>query len=100
MRVGKEIASRIKEISIKLYEEAANFALTKGIIIADTKFEFGLDENGVLTLDPIYTESPEFDTYAELEAHMKAEYSGYTKVGADKADNATNEPTVLRFWLP
>jgi phosphoribosylaminoimidazole-succinocarboxamide synthase len=55
-RAGKEIASRIKEISIKLYQEAAAFALTKGIIIADTKFEFGLDDNNNLVLiDEILT---------------------------------------------
>jgi phosphoribosylaminoimidazole-succinocarboxamide synthase len=55
-RVGKEIASRIKEISIKLYQEAAAFALTKGIIIADTKFEFGLDDNNnIVLIDEILT---------------------------------------------
>lgn len=55
-RIGKEIASRIKEISIKLYQEASAFALTKGIIIADTKFEFGLDDNNNLVLiDEILT---------------------------------------------
>ena len=55
-RVGKDVASRIKEISIKLYHEASTFALTKGIIIADTKFEFGLDdENHVVLIDEILT---------------------------------------------
>lgn len=55
-RVGKDIASQIKEISIKLYQEASNFALTKGIIIADTKFEFGLDDQNCLVLiDEILT---------------------------------------------
>lgn len=55
-RVGKDIASRIKEISIKLYQEASTFALTKGIIIADTKFEFGLDdENHLVLIDEILT---------------------------------------------
>jgi phosphoribosylaminoimidazole-succinocarboxamide synthase len=49
-RVGKDIASQIQEISIKLYQEASNFALTKGIIIADTKFEFGTDDTGEITL--------------------------------------------------
>ena len=37
-------------MSISLYENAAEYALTKGIVIADTKFEFGLDEDGTLTL--------------------------------------------------
>ena len=55
-RVGKDVASRIKEISIKLYQEASTFALTKGIIIADTKFEFGLDdENHLVLIDEILT---------------------------------------------
>lgn len=55
-RVGKDIASQIQEISIKLYQEASNFALTKGIIIADTKFEFGLDDQNCLVLiDEILT---------------------------------------------
>ena len=55
-RVGKEVASRIQEISIKLYQEASTFALTKGIIIADTKFEFGLDdENHLVLIDEILT---------------------------------------------
>ena len=55
-RIGKEIASRIKEISIKLYQEASAFALTKGIIIADTKFEFGLDDkNNLVLIDEILT---------------------------------------------
>ena len=55
-RVGKDVASLIKEISIKLYHEASTFALTKGIIIADTKFEFGLDdENHLVLIDEILT---------------------------------------------
>ena len=55
-RVGKDIASQIQEISIKLYQEASNFALTKGIIIADTKFEFGLDDqNRIVLIDEILT---------------------------------------------
>jgi len=48
--LGEEIAERIKQVSIKLYTEAAEFAKQKGIIIADTKFEFGLDDEGTLYL--------------------------------------------------
>ena len=48
--VGEDIATQVRDVSIKLYENAANYALTKGIVIADTKFEFGLDVNGTLTL--------------------------------------------------
>ena len=56
VRIGKEIAARVKEISIKLYQEASAFALTKGIIIADTKFEFGVDDkNNLVLIDEILT---------------------------------------------
>jgi phosphoribosylaminoimidazole-succinocarboxamide synthase len=48
--IGLDLATRIRDISIQLYQAAADFALTKGIIIADTKFEFGLDAQGTLTL--------------------------------------------------
>ncbi len=48
--LGHELAEQVREVSVRLYQEAAEFAATRGIIIADTKFEFGLDENGVLTL--------------------------------------------------
>lgn len=48
--LGKEIAGQVRDISIKLYTEAAVFAKERGIIIADTKFEFGLDDEGKLYL--------------------------------------------------
>ena len=47
---GKEYAERISEATIALYKKCADYALTRGIIIADTKFEFGLDENGNVVL--------------------------------------------------
>ena len=54
--IGKELATQVKDISIKIYERAAAFALERGIIIADTKFEFGLDHNGKLhIIDEILT---------------------------------------------
>ena len=54
--VGADLAARVRELSLRLYREAAEFALSKGIIIADTKFEFGLDAAGKLTLmDEILT---------------------------------------------
>lgn len=49
-RIGSELAATIRAISIKLYQAAAEYAATRGIIIADTKFEFGLDSHGVLHL--------------------------------------------------
>ena len=48
--IGLSLATRIRDISINLYLAASEFALTKGVIIADTKFEFGLDDAGTLTL--------------------------------------------------
>ena len=48
--LGAELAAQIRDISLKLYREAADYAIERGIIIADTKFEFGIDANGTLTL--------------------------------------------------
>jgi phosphoribosylaminoimidazole-succinocarboxamide synthase len=48
--IGADLATRIRDISLRLYQAASEFAATKGIIIADTKFEFGLDAAGTLTL--------------------------------------------------
>jgi phosphoribosylaminoimidazole-succinocarboxamide synthase len=48
--IGKELAARVRDISIRLYREAADYARERGIIIADTKFEFGTDEAGDLVL--------------------------------------------------
>ena len=48
--MGKELADKVAETAIRLYKEAAEYALTRGIIIADTKFEFGLDDAGTLYL--------------------------------------------------
>jgi phosphoribosylaminoimidazole-succinocarboxamide synthase len=54
--LGKDIAERVKDASLAIYKECAAYALSRGIIIADTKFEFGLDDNGTLTLiDEILT---------------------------------------------
>lgn len=46
--IGTELAEKVRDASLRLYREAAAYALQRGIIIADTKFEFGLDEGGVL----------------------------------------------------
>ncbi|SHN91558.1 Phosphoribosylaminoimidazole-succinocarboxamide synthase [Bathymodiolus heckerae thiotrophic gill symbiont] len=48
--LGEDLANQVKQASLALYQFAAEFALDRGIIIADTKFEFGLDENNTLTL--------------------------------------------------
>ncbi|RKZ61147.1 MAG: phosphoribosylaminoimidazolesuccinocarboxamide synthase [Gammaproteobacteria bacterium] len=48
--LGEDIARQVRDVSLQLYKEAADYALQRGIIIADTKFEFGLDKEGQLTL--------------------------------------------------
>jgi phosphoribosylaminoimidazole-succinocarboxamide synthase len=48
--LGEDIARQVRDVSLRLYKEAADYALKRGIIIADTKFEFGLDKDGQLTL--------------------------------------------------
>jgi len=48
--IGQELAEQVREVSLKIYTQAVDYALTKNIIIADTKFEFGLDENDQLVL--------------------------------------------------
>ncbi len=54
--IGKELAAQVAKVAIELYTKAAEYALTCGIIIADTKFEFGLDAHGVLhVMDEVLT---------------------------------------------
>lgn len=53
--VGKETADKLKELSLSLYNKGAEFALSKGIIIADTKFEFGLLDGEIILIDEILT---------------------------------------------
>ena len=54
--VGKDLANQVADISLEIYKYAADYALKRGIIIADTKFEFGLDENNdVVLMDEVLT---------------------------------------------
>ena len=54
--VGRETARKVRDVSIRLYKEAADFAAAKGIIIADTKFEFGQDgKNNLVLIDEVLT---------------------------------------------
>jgi phosphoribosylaminoimidazole-succinocarboxamide synthase len=53
--VGKNIADKLKELSVNIYKKASAYALTKGIIIADTKFEFGMLDNQIILIDEILT---------------------------------------------
>jgi phosphoribosylaminoimidazole-succinocarboxamide synthase len=88
--VGPALAAQIKKISIEIYQTAAAFALTKGIIIADTKFEFGLDENGTLTLmDEVLT--PDSSRYWPVEGYQAAFVAGHNPPSYDKQ--------FVRDWL-
>ncbi len=88
--VGPELAAQIKQLSIAIYEKAAAFALAKGIIIADTKFEFGLDENGTLTLmDEVLT--PDSSRYWPIEGYEAAFSAGQNPPSYDKQ--------FVRDWL-
>ncbi len=84
--IGLDLATRIRDISIAIYKAAAEIALKKGIIIADTKFEFGLDKDGTLVLmDEVLT--PDSSRYWPVE--------GY-RVGANPP---SYDKQFLRDWL-
>ncbi|WP_339805230.1 phosphoribosylaminoimidazolesuccinocarboxamide synthase [Saezia sanguinis] len=89
-RIGTSLARQIQDISIQLYQQAAAFALTKGIIIADTKFEFGIDDNGQLTLmDEILT--PDSSRYWPVDGYETAHAAGQNPPSYDKQ--------FVRDWL-
>jgi phosphoribosylaminoimidazole-succinocarboxamide synthase len=70
--IGPDLAARVRDIAIRLYSEAAAYALTKGIVIADTKFEFGLDADGTLTLmDEVLT--PDSSRYWPVESYREGD---------------------------
>ena len=88
--VGPELAAKIRDVSIAIYREAADFAATKGLIIADTKFEFGLDENGTLVLmDEVLT--PDSSRYWPVEGYQAAFERGENPPSYDKQ--------FVRDWL-
>ena len=53
--IGREQAEKVREISLRLYKEASEYAATQGIIIADTKFEFGVYKGGIILCDELLT---------------------------------------------
>ncbi|MDE2092609.1 MAG: phosphoribosylaminoimidazolesuccinocarboxamide synthase [Burkholderiales bacterium] len=84
--VGADLAQRVRAVSIQLYTTAAALALRKGIIIADTKFEFGLDAHGTLTLmDEVLT--PDSSRFWPVE--------GY----AEGANPPSYDKQFVRDWL-
>ena len=89
-RIGNALAAQVREVSLALYRAAAQYALTKGIIIADTKFEFGLDANGTLTLmDEVLT--PDSSRYWPQDGYAAALAKGHNPPSYDKQ--------YLRDWL-
>jgi phosphoribosylaminoimidazole-succinocarboxamide synthase len=88
--IGSDLAGRVRAVSIRLYREAAEYALGKGIIIADTKFEFGLAADGTLTLmDEVLT--PDSSRYWPLESYRDA---------VDRGDNPPSyDKQFVRDWL-
>ncbi|MRD48702.1 phosphoribosylaminoimidazolesuccinocarboxamide synthase [Caenimonas koreensis] len=88
--VGPALAAQIRDLSIQIYKEAAAIALTKGMIIADTKFEFGLDEKGTLVLmDEVLT--PDSSRYWPVEGYEAAFRAGQNPPSYDKQ--------FVRDWL-
>ncbi len=84
--IGEPMARRVRDVSIRLYEEAAAYARERGIIIADTKFEFGLDRDGNLVLmDEVLT--PDSSRYWPLESWREGE------------NPASFDKQYLRDWL-
>jgi phosphoribosylaminoimidazole-succinocarboxamide synthase len=68
--VGAELAAKVRDVSLRLYTTAARLAWTRGLIIADTKFEFGLDADGTLTLmDEVLT--PDSSRYWPVEGYAE-----------------------------
>ena len=87
---GLELAAQIRDISIAIYREAAATALAKGVIIADTKFEFGLDASGKLVLmDEVLT--PDSSRYWPVEGYDAAFSNGSNPPSYDKQ--------FVRDWL-
>ena len=88
--IGEPLAVQVRDVAIELYRSAAAFALTKGIIIADTKFEFGLDDAGTLTLmDEVLT--PDSSRFWPLEGYEAAFQAGLNPPSYDKQ--------FVRDWL-
>ncbi|MBP6652295.1 MAG: phosphoribosylaminoimidazolesuccinocarboxamide synthase [Xylophilus sp.] len=87
---GPALAAQIRDISIRIYEAAAAIALEKGMIIADTKFEFGLDTDGTLVLmDEVLT--PDSSRYWPVEGYADALRTGANPPSYDKQ--------FVRDWL-
>ena len=81
--VGKTDADKIKDLSLTLYENARKYAYEKGVIIADTKFEFGKDENGnIVLIDEIFT--PDSSRFWKVEEYKQSHAQGKEPPAFDK----------------
>jgi phosphoribosylaminoimidazole-succinocarboxamide synthase len=69
--IGMDTASRVRDLTLQLYAEAAGFALTKGIIIADTKFEFGFFDGELILVDEVFT--PDSSRFWPLDEYKPGE---------------------------
>ncbi len=70
--IGVDLAARVRRVAMELYKEAAAYSLTRGIVIADTKFEFGLDGKGTLTLmDEVLT--PDSSRFWPVESYREGD---------------------------
>ena len=88
--IGPELAAQIRVLSIAIYQEAAAIAFANGLIIADTKFEFGLDKAGTLVLmDEVLT--PDSSRYWPVEGYEPALRTGVNPPSYDKQ--------FVRDWL-
>ena len=76
--LGEDLADRLKEITIAIYQKAADYALTKGIIIADTKFEFGFINDKLTLIDEVL--SPDSSRFWPADTYRSGENpSSYDK---------------------
>ena len=100
---GQEYAEKLRDYTIALYKKCADYALSKGIIIADTKFEFGLDENGNIVLgDEMLT--PDSSRFWPLEGYE----AGHGQPSFDKqfardwlkSDANENKEEPEKWFLP
>ena len=88
--IGADLAAQVRDLAIQLYKTAADYALTKGIIIADTKFEFGLNaQDRLVLMDEVLT--PDSSRYWPVEGYQAALAAGANPPSYDKQ--------FVRDWL-
>ena len=83
--VGTELSEKLKKISLDLYQTASDYALTKNIIIADTKFEFGIINDKITLIDEVLT--PDSSRFWDVEDYKP----GKSQDSYDKQ--------IVRDWL-